>query len=50
MINEVDKEMSNLISAILLIKRNVLHHRIITPRQFLEELTKTLSLLPVGRY
>lgn len=48
MINEIDKEITDLISAILLTKRNVLHPRVITPKQFMEELGKTLISLPVG--
>lgn len=44
--NEFEKQLSDLITAILVAKTNVLHPVIITPRQLISELQKTLPYLP----
>lgn len=45
--NELDNEYSTLINAILFIKSNILHPSIMSPHQFLNELSKISSYLPV---
>lgn len=48
MINELDKEYSDLLSALLLTKNNILHPIFISPQQFINEIQKTLPYLPVS--
>lgn len=48
MVTESDKELLNLISAILLINNNVIHPDIISPNQFISELRTTLVYIPDG--
>lgn len=46
MLSELEHEYSNIISSVLFAKSNSVHPLIISPKQLLDELTKTLSFLP----
>lgn len=46
MATEFDKELINVINAILVSRNNILHPRIISPKQVISELKHTLLRLP----